>query len=142
VAERVPSRRATGVQAWRELAARAVEPRSLDPGKGRREVSIKVPASDRLLFGAQELRVHALEQLVERGQLRALGLALARARGRHLRADRPLPEALAGVLDEVAREGLGVLDGPRPGGSLVGFRVFELAALLGRLRGLRVEPLE
>jgi predicted ABC-class ATPase len=141
VALRIPSRRATGAADWRELTERGVVPSSLDPRRGRRSSSIKVPAPDRLLFGEQEVRVHALEQLVEQGQVRALGHALAWMRGRHLRADRPLSEALAAAVDELTREGLEVLDGSRPGGDLVAFRIFELGALLGRLRGLRTVSL-
>jgi hypothetical protein len=52
--------------------------------------------------------------------------------------ERALPEILDQVDARIERDGLDALD-PRRGGDLAGFRRFELAAALNRLRTLRVK---
>jgi predicted ABC-class ATPase len=116
---------------------RVPDPRSVDARKGRREVSVKVPDLRTLLFGREQVDLGAVEQLVSTSQIRAIGNALASAPARFLDRATSIPE----VLDEIdlllAREGLDALDPRRPG-DLAGFRRFELAATLNRLRSLRV----
>jgi predicted ABC-class ATPase len=116
---------------------RVPDPRSVDARKGRREVSVGAPDLRTLLFGRGRVDLGAVEQLVSASQIRAIGNALALAPARILDGATSIPE----VLDEIdlllAREGLDALDARRPG-DLAGFRRFELAAVLNRLRSLRV----
>jgi predicted ABC-class ATPase len=127
-------------------AAEALEPppprrldrSSVDPSRGRRRTSVKVPDDRTLLLGGETIDLAAVEQLARRAQTRAIGLALAWA-------VRTLPEevtALPDVLDAVERvsedEGLDAFT-EWPMGDVAAFRRFELAAALNRLRTLRVE---
>ncbi len=110
--------------------------RSIDPSKGRREASVKGRGVRAVAFGTEEIDLAAVEQVVHPGQLRAVGAALLRVRtladGR-----RTVAEILDLVEAEVAAGGLDAL-ADRPAGDLAGFRRFELAAALNRLRTLRV----
>ncbi len=111
---------------------------SIDPSRGRRDVKIAARRTTQLAFGAHDIELAAITQLVEPSQLRAIGLALAYAR-RHMVG----PATVADVLDAVERDlaagGLDVLSSSRLG-DLAAFRRFELAAALNRLRTLHVEP--
>jgi len=139
VAERYPTRRTTGGGSWQPLRPRIPRPGSLDPRRGRKEVAIKTPSDVRLLYGEDEVDVAAVEQLVDVGQLRAAAWAVAWAlRSGVIDGRRTLPEALGRVRDAVAADGLAILQ-DRPGGDLAWFRVFELAAVLGRIRSLEVD---
>lgn len=132
-------RRAEG-GAWESVAARVPLPESVDPSRGRRELSIKTFSRDRLLFGTEEVDLSAITQIVETAQVRAIAAAIARARGRALDGRRPMAEVLRAIMETVEREGLLALD--RAGaGELAMFRIHELAAVLNRIRTLTTRPL-
>lgn len=130
-------RTAEGVDDWPPSTPRIPLANSLDPSKGRREVSIKGRALRAVLFGAEEIDLTAVEQLVDEGQVRAIGQALNLARERFMDGRRDVAEVVQAVMAEIAKNGLDVLD-PRPTGDHVAFRPYELAAALNRLRTLRV----
>ncbi len=117
--------------------ARIPDPASIDPRRGRRDVSVKARGRSTLLFGEETIDLTAVEQLVAWPQTRAIGAALLVARERHMDGRRTLAEVLEAVMADVAREGLDVLD-RRLVGDLAHFRRLELAAALNRLRSLRV----
>jgi len=118
---------------------------SLDPRKGKRAVNIKGRALRAILFGQEEIDLSTIAQLVDEGQVRAIGQALNLARHR-LQADQPkdasgeaqsLNIIVQAVVTEITQHGLDVLD-ERQNGDYVAFRPYELAAALNRLRTLRV----
>src|SRR5690606_14194140 len=111
-------------------------PASIDPRRGRRAVAVKVFGARRMAFGEREIDLSAVEQLVEEGQTRAIGRTLAWAREATIDGSRALPEVIDETMRRVREEGLDVID-DRGGGDYGEFRVFELAAVLNRLRGLR-----
>lgn len=119
--------------------ARAPLAESLDASRreGRPEVSIKSRGLKTILFGRHEIDLSAVEQLVDEGQLLAIGRALYLARERAMDGRRSVPEVVQVVFAELAREGLDALD-PRRVGDYVMFRPQELAAALNRLRTLRI----
>jgi predicted ABC-class ATPase len=121
-----------------EARPRRPRPGCLEPAKGRREVNVKVPDARTLLFGRETIDLAAVEQLMSRAQIRAVGRALALAARDHLDAGRSIPELLDAVEAEVAEVGLDALDSRRVG-DLAAFRRFELAAALNRIRSLRVD---
>lgn len=123
---------------WSPLLSRVPHPASIDPRKGRKAVSIKVPTRARVLFGTEELDLSALEQLVEMGQARAVAQALAYGTNRWIDGKRTVAEAMKGLRDEIGERGLDVIDS-RQVGDYAEFRVYELAAALGRLRTLRID---
>lgn len=139
IAERLPTGRAPDREGEVALPSpRRLDPARLDPSRGRRARALKAPDDRTLVFGTEPIDLAAVEQLVLRGQIRAVGEALAWLATKSPRGHRSIPELLDEVEDLLAREGL---DGPtdRLVGDLVAFRRHELAAALNRLRSLRVE---
>ena len=80
----------------------------------------------------------AVAQLVDEGQVRAIGQALNLARERFMGPGRDITGVIAAVMDEIERKGLDALDRRQPG-DYVAFRPYELAAALNRLRTLKVK---
>jgi predicted ABC-class ATPase len=137
VAARLPSERRHEGGSWTPLRDRVPDPASIDARKGQKSVSIKVRTPTRILFGTEELELSALEQIAEPAQVRAIARALVHARERWIDGDRTVRAALEGLVGEIRSHGLDVID-PRQAGDYAGFRIFELAAALGRLRRLRI----
>ncbi|WP_433697897.1 ABC-ATPase domain-containing protein [Nocardiopsis sp. CA-288880] len=117
--------------------ARVVDPDSVDDtarGRGR----IKRRDMDVLVFGESDVDVRSVEQFVDPGQLIGAGLALRElVAGRHLDGARTLAEALDSLEEALEAEGVTLL-GDDFGGDYVLPRRFEVAAVLNRLRTLRV----
>ncbi|UCC49598.1 MAG: ABC-ATPase domain-containing protein [Gemmatimonadota bacterium] len=141
IAARQRSERAHEGGPWSPLQQRVPDPASIDPQKGRKSVSIKLQTPTRVLFGTHELELSALEQIVEEAQVRAITQAMVHATGRWLDGRRTVREALVGLVEEIRREGLDSIDS-RQAGDYAQFRIYELAAALGRLRTLRVQAPE
>ena len=81
-----------------------------------------------------------MAQLVDEGQVRAIGQALNLARERFMDNRRDVAGVVAAVMAEMAHNGLDALDA-RHIGDYVAFRPYELAAALNRLRTLGVRSL-
>ncbi len=113
---------------------------SLDPRKGRREVNLKARGTRTLLFGRDEIDLSHVEQVVEDGQVKAIGYAMAYARQRYMDGSTPLREILGRVQRDVQQAGLDGISHILYPPDLVGFRAQELAAAVNRLRTLRVKP--
>jgi predicted ABC-class ATPase len=131
-----PTRRAREGGRWRPIARRVPLPDSLDPSHGRRDVHVKARTEARLLFGSDEVELSAVEQFVEAAQVRAAGQALARARGGAMDGRRDVRSALEAIMGALREGGLDAFQA-EPTGELAEFRIFELAAFLGRIRTLR-----
>ncbi|MBI4715328.1 MAG: ABC-ATPase domain-containing protein, partial [Nitrospirae bacterium] len=132
-AERKPE----GGDRFGEVRPRVPLAESLDPGKGKRPVRVGAPDTETLVFGGEDIDLSAVEQVVDESQVRAIAQALVHAKRRHMGERITLAEILNKVMADVASKGLDVLT-PSPSGDLAGFRRFELAAALNRLRTLRV----
>ena len=130
-------RRPEGGEHFGRITPRVPLAGSLDPSKGRREVKIGARGVKTILFGTHAIDLSAVEQLEDPSQLNAIGQAMFYARERYMDGRRTLPEILDLVMADVSKGGLGVLD-PRPVGDYAGFRRYELAASINRLRTLRV----
>jgi predicted ABC-class ATPase len=124
-------------KAWPAAKARVPLANSLDPRKGRREVNIKARALRAVLFGTEEIDLTAVAQLVDEGQLRAIGQALNLMREQFMRPGQDVATVVHNVIDAVQQQGLDVLD-QRLIGDYVAFRPYELAAALNRLRTLQI----
>jgi predicted ABC-class ATPase len=122
------------------LTPRIPLPESLNPRKGKRAVSIKGRALRAVLFGSEEIDVSLVAQLVDEGQVRAIGQALNLARERFMsaKAEHDVASVVKAVMKEIANNGLDALD-PRQTGDYVAFRPYELATALNRLRTLQVK---
>jgi predicted ABC-class ATPase len=131
-------RRPEGGERFGSITPRIPLPDSLDPSKGRREVSLKARGLKTILFGREEIDLSAVEQLVDDSQVRAIAQALYYAREKYMDGRRTMKEILDAVMRDIDEQGLDVLD-PRRMGDYARFRRFELAAALNRLRTLRVK---
>jgi predicted ABC-class ATPase len=125
------------VGAWPDSTARIPISGSLDPRRGKRAISIKGRGLRGIRYGREEIDLSAVSQLVDEGQVLAIGQALDLARQRYVDGERSLPAVVEAVMQEIAHGGLDALD-PREIGDYVAFRPYEFAAALNRLRSLRV----
>jgi predicted ABC-class ATPase len=121
------------------INSRVIDPRSIDPSKGKRSVKLKARDVDQLQIGTEDIDLSAVEQLVEPGQVRAIAEAIVYAQDCHMSMNATLPEVIAGVMADVEKDGLDCLS-EWPMADLVSFRSIELAAAINRLRTLRVKP--
>ncbi len=137
IAQRLQTARRHEGGRWSSLGRRIPDPASIDAHKGKKPVYIKIRTRTRLQFGNEELELSALEQIVESAQVRAIAQAMVYAVDGWIDGRRTLREALDALMSEIEERGLDTIDG-RQTGDYAGFRIFELAATLGRLRALRV----
>lgn len=119
------------------ITPRVPLPESIDPSRGRRAVKLKVRDVDEVAFGAEDIDLAAVEQIVDSAQLRAIAAAIVYAKENYLDRKRTIPEILDRVTADIVSHGLDILT-DFPQGDLARFRRFELAAALNRLRTLQV----
>ena len=131
------SRAAEGGENFGEITQRVPIPASLDPSRGRRDVRVKVRDVDELAFGTEEIDLGAIEQIVDRGQLRAIAAAMVYAKQQYMDGKRTLSEIIDLVMADIDAQGMDILS-PFPEGDFAMFRRFELAAVINRLRSLSV----
>jgi predicted ABC-class ATPase len=131
------SRAAEGGETFGEITQRVPIPASLDPSLGRRDVRVKVRNVDELAFGTEEIDLGAIEQIVDRGQLRAIAAAMVYAKQQYMDGKRTLSEIIDLVMADIDAQGMDILS-PFPEGDFAMFRRFELAAVINRLRSLSV----
>ncbi|MGA1263333.1 MAG: ABC-ATPase domain-containing protein [Prochlorothrix sp.] len=116
----------------------SITPRHLvlghDPEESRNKR--KARGVDTIVIDREEIDLSAVEQLVETGQLRAIGAALLHLRQEYLQGDTTLPEMLDALMHLLQSQGLDSLT-PFPPSDLVEFRRFELAAALNRWRSIQ-----
>lgn len=115
---------------------RCPDPGSVRPERGRRRVAVKAHGTAGMEFGRERVQLAGVAQIVSEAQVRAIGLALARARAA-MGTNRAIEDVLATLRDWMDSGGLDALGGDRRG-DLAAPRVQEVAAALNRLRTLRV----
>jgi predicted ABC-class ATPase len=111
---------------------------SINPSRGKREVKLKSRGVDQITFGVEDIDLSAVEQIVDRGQLKAIALAIVYAKENYIDQQLTIPEILQRVTQDIATSGLDIITN-FPQGDLVTFRSLELAAALNRLRSLQVK---
>jgi predicted ABC-class ATPase len=109
---------------------------SIDPQKGKRPVKVSAKAVDVISFGRHTIELHALEQIAERAQTEAIGLAMNYCRD-FMDQRRTLQEVVEMTMEKLKTEGIDILS-PSVRGDLAMFRPFELAGALNRYRPLKV----
>jgi predicted ABC-class ATPase len=139
VAREHPTRRHHEGGGWAPLRSRVPLRDSIDPSRGRRDVDIKARTEQRVMFGAAEVELSAVEQLVEPAQARAIASAIATARRDIIDDARTMQAVVAAIMAVLEGEGLDAFQ-PHRTGELAAFRAFELAAFLNRIRGLETQP--
>jgi predicted ABC-class ATPase len=121
-----------------KLTFRIPNKASIDPSRGKKAVKIQVRDINTIDFGEERIDLTGIEQIVEKGQLRAIAFALIYAKEKYMNNQQNIPEILDGIMDDISKEGLDVLS-YFPEGDFTLFRPFELAATINRLRSLKVE---
>jgi len=114
-------------------SARRVEASRLDPARGKKDVSIGSRGIDTLLYGGNDIDLNKVEQLVDIGQTRAIGL-LMHFYAKHY-ASKPISfsEGLQQAIKEVEEKGLDIIS-PWKSGELALPRLHEVAAAINRMR--------
>jgi predicted ABC-class ATPase len=126
-----------GPARWPE-SCRRFRRSSIKTRRGKRAVHVKAPHTHTVTIGTESIDLAAVEQLVHRGQTRALGLALAQIATEDGSEEITIPETLDWIERTLATSGLDALTDWRFG-DLMAFRRYELAMALNRLRSLRVD---
>ncbi|MBD2576276.1 ABC-ATPase domain-containing protein [Oscillatoria sp. FACHB-1406] len=139
--EYASERQCEGGERFGRITPRIPIASSIDPSRGNRAVKVKVRDVDEVAFGTEDIDLAAVEQLVDAGQLRAIAAALVYAKDCYIDGKRTLAEIIDRIFADLEAQGLDAID-DFPRGDLAGFRRFELAAALNRLRTLRVEKLK
>ena len=120
--------------------ARALQRRSLDPRRGRRD-KVRARGTRTIQFGTDEIEIGFVEQVIDPAQARYIGdclLALSRGEAREATTICELCEALQGIVEE---GGPTAVDDFRGGaGDRAVARPQEIGAALNRLRSLRITP--
>jgi predicted ABC-class ATPase len=111
---------------------------SINPSRGKKEVQLKSRGVDQITFGMEDIDLSAVEQIIDRGQLKAIALAIVYAKENYIDQQLTIPEILQRITQDIATSGLDIITN-FPQGDLVMFRSLELAAALNRLRSLQVK---
>ena len=110
---------------------------SIDPRFGKREVKLNTRDVDSIKIGTDEIDLSAVEQLVDKGQLKAIAKALVYLKVKYARQQLTLAEILNQLEAEIKKSSLDTIT-DFPHGDLAQFRSLELAAALNRLRSLQI----
>lgn len=116
---------------------RVVQARSLDPLDRQQRVKIQSYGVGSLRYGLEEIDMARIEQLVDSGQLRAIGYLMADGQQRLVHEPKDLVITLRRVLERVQSEGLDRVT-PYIMGTLAMPRLQELVAAVNRLRRLEL----
>ncbi len=111
--------------------------RSLEHGAGPKGIKVRVRDIDLMSFGREDVRIACVEQLVEKAQVRSIGFALLGLAEGAFGKQQTLREALEEIESMIQAQGLESLT-RQVSGELAWFRKYELAAVLGRVRTLRM----
>ncbi|MDX2214615.1 MAG: ABC-ATPase domain-containing protein [Oculatellaceae cyanobacterium bins.114] len=137
-AQFVTDRTAEGGDRFGLLTSRIPAPNLLENQHDDRGLRFKVRDVDELVFGTETVDVSAIEQLIDPGQLRAIGTAIAYLQTHYLNGRRSLQDITYMVMHDIEQtQWQGVA--PFAPGDLAAFRSLELAAVLNRMRSLKVE---
>jgi predicted ABC-class ATPase len=136
--EYATERQQEGGKSFGKITPRVLLSESLDPSRGKKSVKLKVRDVDGVMFGHENIDFSGVEQIVEVGQLRAIGSAMVYAKEKYLDGKHTVAQMLDGTIADIEKGGLDVLT-RFPQGDLAEFRRFELAAAINRLRTLAVK---
>ncbi len=139
IAEKFPARRLPeGGEHFGEIVPRRPREESFDPSLGRREVKIEAKGLQTLQYGDHFIDLSYQEQLVETGQVRALGRLIYRYESKYLAESANLREGLERAFRELEQRGLDDLL-PYKAGNLARPRLLETGAAINRLRSLKIK---
>ena len=143
VARRLPSNRTPeACEPFSLITPRTPRGESVSAERGKRDAKIAVRSLTELSFGNETIDLPGVEQLVDMSQTRAAGYALHFASRRLMNGKATVRQVVESLQDIFDRDGLDALSpfaGPeRHPGNFARPRNFELAAVLNRLRSVRM----
>jgi predicted ABC-class ATPase len=131
-------RKDEGGDSFGELTPRKPTAHSFDASRGRKEVKIDAKGLHGMLYGENFVELSALEQLLDSGQTRCIGLIIYYYSQHYRGNSKNLTDGLRQVMREVKEKGLDILQ-PFKAGNLALPRIFEVAGAINRMRSLRNE---
>ncbi|MGD8572491.1 MAG: ABC-ATPase domain-containing protein [Gammaproteobacteria bacterium] len=108
-------------------------PKTLDASRRNRDVKIDTKELQTLLYGEHRIDLSLVEQLVDIGQTRAIGLMILRYAQRYASDHDTLVAGLQKLIEDVENRGLDIIS-PYKVGNLAMPRLYELAAAINRIR--------
>ncbi len=120
-----------------ELPRRKPLASSFDARRGKRAVKIDARGCHTIFYGRETIDLALVEQLIDRGQTRATGLAIHLLAREFFPRGGSLADGLKWLDGQLDRNGLDVLS-PFKVGNLARPRPFEVGAAINRMRALRV----
>ncbi|WP_455221112.1 ABC-ATPase domain-containing protein [Kaarinaea lacus] len=107
--------------------------RVLDPSRRNRDVKIDIKELTTLLYGEHRIDLSQVEQLIDIGQTRAIGLMIHAYGQRYAKNHTTLVDGLKQLISDVEQKGLDIIS-PYKVGNLAQPRLHELAAAVNRIR--------
>jgi predicted ABC-class ATPase len=139
IASTHPGRRLSeGGARFGKVTDRQPLPQSFDASRGHRDVKIDAKGIRTLLFGTTTIDLSCLEQLVDPGQARTIGLLIHYYSESYMEKTQHLREGLTKVMDDLREKGFDLLL-PYKAGNLVMPRIYEVAGAMNRMRTLKVK---
>jgi len=105
----------------------------LDPSRRNRDVKIDTKDLTTLLYGEHRIDLSQVEQLIDIGQTRAIGLMIHTYSQNYAKNNATLAEGLEQLIADVEQKGLDIVT-PYKVGNLALPRLHELAAAINRIR--------
>ena len=127
-----------GGSSFGEFSQRRPKTASFNAQRGRREVKIDAKGLKKIFYGEDSIDLSYLEQLVDVGQTRCIGLLIYHYAKYYLHKSKNLKDGLEMTMRDVEEKGFDVLL-PYKVGNLALPRVYELAGAINRMRSLKVE---
>lgn len=138
IAKNYPTeRKAEGGTHFGKITPRIPVANSIDPSTHRREIKTKTRDLDTIVFGTEEIDLNSVEQIVDKGQLKAIAAAMIHIKQNYFSQTLTISKILDLIEKEIAAKGLDIIN-QYPSGELAFFRRFELAAAINRLRSLDI----
>lgn len=109
----------------------------LSPFNEYQKVRISSPDINTLVFGENNVDLSDVEQLVEKAQIKAVGIAIFKLI-KDMDGQRSMTELSQAIMEKMKDFGVDYLD-ERHTGDLATFRSIELVATINRMRGLKVK---
>ena len=108
-------------------------PKTLDPSRRNRDVKIDTKDLHTLLYGEHRIDLSLVEQLIDIGQTRAIGLMIHRYATHYRKTGNTMTDGLRQLIKDVEEKGLDTIS-PYKVGNLALPRLHELAAAINRIR--------
>ncbi|MFQ5597616.1 MAG: ABC-ATPase domain-containing protein [Nitrospiria bacterium] len=134
-------RRPEGGGGFGGIRHRIPMPESLNPRRLSKDVHLKIHDIESIVFGTEKIDLSAVEQLVEKSQVRAIAHAILYAKQHYMDGKTTLAEIADRLMQDLSKKSLDALCTEKFG-DLATFRRFEWAAAVNRLRTLKVVPNE